>query len=320
MKKYLIVLCCNAVLIMGCTPQNQSDTKTKPLWEGETVVTVNGTAITEEALTLINSANRGATIPRDRLLDDLIKQELLYQEAERKNLKNNPEISKRVALVTQSILSQAAMQDFLKNSPITDEAIQAAYDKQVTSMGSSEYQASHILAKTEDDAKAVIKKLQDGGDFAELAKKHSIGPSAPKGGSLGWFGADQMVPPFSQAVIALENEKYSQEPVKTQFGWHVIYRESSRPKTPPPLESVKKKLQATLQKEKIEQYLAKLKTAAKIVMTEKPLSTEPAPQSSATGSTPSPVTAKPDQSAPDTDTDTATDESAGNQPAATDAK
>ena len=304
MKKYLFALCCSAVLIIGCTPQSQSDAAAKPLWEGEAVVTVNGTAITEETLALINSANPRANIPRDRLIDDLIKQELLYQEAERKNLKNNPEVSKRLAMVTQSILSQAAMQDFLKNSPITDEAIQAAYDKQFTAMGSSDYQASHILTKTEDDAKAVIKKLQDGGDFAELAKKHSIGPSAPKGGSLGWFGTDQMVPPFSQAVVALENGKYSQEPVKTQFGWHVIYRESSRPKVPPSLESVKNKLQGTLQKEKIEQYLEKLKTAAKIVMAEKPASTEAAPQASEASPAPSPATAESDQPSPDTNTAT----------------
>ncbi len=301
MKKHLIVFCCSAVVIMGCTPQNQSDATAKPLWEGETVVTVNGTAITEETLALINSANPRATIPRDQLIDDLIKQELLFQEAKRKNLKNNPDVSKRLTLITQSILSQAAMQDFLKNSPITDETIQAAYDKQFTAMGGSEYQASHILTKTEDDAKAVIKQLQDGGDFAELAKKHSIGPSAPKGGSLGWFGADQMVPPFSQAVVALENEKYSQEPVKTRFGWHVIYRESSRPKTPPPLESVKTKLQGTLQKAKIEQYLEKLQTAAQIVMAEKPTVTEAAPQPSA-ATNPSPATADSDQSAPPADT------------------
>jgi len=297
---------------MGCTPKDQSDAAAKPLWEGEAVVTVNGTAITEEALTLVKGANPRATIPRDRLIDNLIKQELLYQEAERKNLKNNPDVSKRLALVTQSILSQAAMQDFLKNSPVSDEEIQAAYDKQFTATGSSDYQASHILTKTEDEAKAVIKKLQGGGDFAELAKKHSIGPSASKGGSLGWFGADQMVPPFSQAVVALENGKYSQEPVKTQFGWHVIYRENSRPKALPPLASVKNKIKATLQKEKIERYLEKLKTAAKIVMAEKPASTGSAPQTSAA----SPATAKSDQSdqsAPDTDTAT---ESSVDQPAA----
>ena len=293
MNKLLVALSCCTVFLTGCNPQNQPDSA-KTVWEGETVVTVNGTPITEEVFTLITNANRGAPVPRDRLLDDLIKQELLYQEAVRKNLRDNPDVSKRLTLVTQSILSQAAMQDFLANSPITDADIQAAYDREITS-GGLEYKASHILTKSEDDAKAVIKKLDNGGNFSELAKQHSIGPSAPKGGDLGWFNAQQMVPPFSQAVVVLKDGAYSKEPVQTQFGWHVIYRENSRPVQPPPLESVKAKLKAKLQKEKIDQYLEKLKTAATIVMAEKPADNTSTPAAAgAVSPTPSESTQKPD--------------------------
>ena len=293
MKKTLIVLSCSVLFATGCQPTDQSSAEPEMVMGGETIVTVNGKPITEETLTMINSANRGAAIPRDRLLDDLIKQELLYQEAVRKNLKNNPDVAKRLMLVNKSILSQAAMQDFLQTSPITDEAVKVAYDQQVGGMAGLEYKASHILTKTEDDAKNVIKELEKGGNFAELAKKHSIGPSGPKGGDLGWFGADQMVPPFSEAVVALENGATSKNPVKTQFGWHVIYREDSRAKQPPPLESVKSKIQAGLQKQSIEKYLDSLKKAANIVMVETEKASEPAPVA-----TPDPITGKPEDTAP----------------------
>lgn len=275
-KKILIILGSSVFFIAGCQQPNETGAASPVAMGGETIVTVNGKPITEETLTLINSANRGAAIPRDRLLDDLIKQELLYQEAVRKNLKNNPDVAKRLLLVNKSILSQAAMQDFLDTSPVTDEAIKAAYDKQVGGMNALEYKASHILSKTEDEAKKIIQELEQGGDFAELAKKHSVGPSGPKGGDLGWFSADQMVPKFSQAVVALENGATTKEPVKTQFGWHIIYRQDSRSKQPPPLDTVKSKIQAGLQKESIEKYLDSLKNAATIVMVEKEKTSEPA--------------------------------------------
>ena len=276
-KKILMILGSSIFFMAGCQQPNQTATEPTVAMGGETIVTVNDKPITEETLTLINSANRGAAIPRDRLLDDLIKQELLYQEAVRKNLKNDPDVAKRLLLVNKSILSQAAMQDFLQTSPVTDEAVKAAYDKQLGGMSALEYKASHILSKTEDDAKKVIEELEQGGDFAELAKKNSVGPSGPKGGDLGWFSADQMVPPFSEAVVALENGATTKEPVKTQFGWHIIYRQDSRSKQPPPLDAVKSKIQAGLQKQSIEKYLDSLKNAATIVMVEKEKASEPAP-------------------------------------------
>ena len=124
--------------------------------------------------------------------------------------------------------------------------------------------ARHILVKTEPEAKEIIAELDKGADFATLAKDQSTGPSAAQGGDLGWFSANQMVAPFSEAVIALENGKYTSEPVKTQFGWHVIIREDSRDQTPPSFESVKEQMRPAVQREKIQQYIDGLRKTAKV--------------------------------------------------------
>ncbi len=233
---------------------------------GEVIARVNGEPITEETLTMLSEANRRANIPREKLIDDLIKHELLYQEAVRKNLESNAEVAQRLRLGHRSILSQAAMQDFILNTPISDAEIQKEYEQTFGGTGQEEFKARHILTKTEDEAKQVIQKLKVGGDFNALAKEHSTDPAGPSGGDLGWFSAQQMVAPFSAAVVAMKNGDYSQEPVQTQFGWHVILREESRAKTPPPLDSVKANIQAQLQRKAIENHLETLRTSAKIEM------------------------------------------------------
>ncbi|MCI0653762.1 MAG: peptidylprolyl isomerase [Methylococcaceae bacterium] len=232
--------------------------------EGEVVAMVNGQPITEQTLNMISEANRSANIPREKLIDDLIKHELLYQEAVRKNLETNEDVAQRIRFIQRSILSQAAMQDFIANTPISDAEIQKEYQQTFGSPGQEEFKARHILTETEEKAKEIIQKLKAGGKFEELAKEYSTGPVGPKGGDLGWFSAQQMVAPFSEAVVALKNGEYTQQPVHTQFGWHVILREDSRAKTPPPLDSMKANIQAQLQRKAIENHLESLRANAKI--------------------------------------------------------
>lgn len=251
--------------------------------EDEIVAKVNGQPITEQTLEMISEANRGANIPREKLIDDLIKHELLYQEAVRKNLESNQEVAQRINFIQRSILSQAAMQDFITNTPISDAEIQKEYEQTYGGSGQEEYKARHILTETEEKAKEIIGKLKAGGNFEKLAKEYSTGPVGPKGGDLGWFSAQQMVAPFSEAVMALKNGEYSKQPVHTQFGWHVILREDSRAKTPPPLDAMKANLQAQLQRKAIENHLESLKANAKIeIIPQKPA--ESAPPAPAPGS------------------------------------
>ncbi len=288
----LFLAACNQEVATPVKDAPQAEEST-PVTQGEIIATVNGAPITEETLTMITQANRGAKIPREKLIDDLIKHELLFQEAERKNLKNSEEIAKRLMFVKRSILSQAAMQDFIANTQISDAAIQQEYDKQVAGLGMVEYKARHILTKEEDRAKEAIKKLTDGGKFEDLAKEYSIGPTGSKGGDLGWFSPKQMVAPFSAAVALLKNGEFTQQPVKSQFGWHVILRENSREKTPPPIEKMKPNIQAGLRRQAIEAHLESLRASAEVVIVEKKPEPPVAPVTIPKATSPSPATEVP---------------------------
>ncbi|MGH8551021.1 MAG: peptidylprolyl isomerase [Methylococcales bacterium] len=274
------------LFLPGCNPSDSTqpagtnaESATVPA-DGEVVAKVNGQSITEQTLNMISEANRSANIPREKLIDDLIKHELLYQEAVRKNLETNKDVAQRIQFIQRSILSQAAMQDFIANTPISDAEIQKEYEQTFGGSGQEEYKARHILTETEEKAQEIIQKLKKGGNFEDLAKEYSTGPVGPKGGDLGWFSAQQMVAPFSEAVMALKNGEYSQQPVHTQFGWHVILREDSRAKTPPPLDSMKANIQAQMQRNAIENHLESLRANAKIeIIPQKPAEpvTSPAP-------------------------------------------
>jgi len=267
--KLLTLLILSTVLTVACKEEdlNASSTTAK-VTKNEAVAEVNGQYISKAAFDILKKEaqqrSKGQQIPADKLLDELIKMELLVQEATKEKLAKSPEIATRLAMVKRSILSQAAMQEYMKNNPVSDAELKAEYDKQIHAKGGTEFKARHILLKTEEDAKAVIAELDKGGDFIALAKSKSTGPSAAKGGDLGWFSPQRMVPPFSAAVVALENGKYTKTPVKTQFGWHVILREDSRDKTPPPFEAVKKQLRPYMQRQKLQNHLATLRSQAKV--------------------------------------------------------
>jgi peptidyl-prolyl cis-trans isomerase C len=148
---------------------------------------------------------------------------------------------------------------------ISDELIQEAYQVHLAdNPPAEELHARHILVETEEEAREVIALLDGGADFAELAKERSTGPSGPKGGDLGYFTADQMVPEFSQAAAALEPGSYTKEPAKTQFGWHVIKLEDRRTAAPPPLEEIEQQLREQVGRETLEIVLNDLRDGAEI--------------------------------------------------------
>lgn len=268
MKKIVLTTALtSALLLAGCKGENGT---TSPLTttDGESIATVNGTPISKAALDQlaeeVEERARGANVPRERLIEELVQRELLVQEAQKKQMEKTPEVMTRMNSAKRNILSQAIIEDYFKHNDVTDEELRQEYDRRIGAMQQIEYKARHILTKTEEEAKSVIEKLQSGGDFAELAKKHSIDPASAKGGDLGWFATQQMVQPFSDAVIALKNGEYSKQPVQTQFGWHVILREESREQAPPPFDDVKAQLEPLLQREKLQNYLAELRKQAKV--------------------------------------------------------
>ncbi len=280
--KLIPLILAGATLLPGCFEEKAKEpaAPAAPVVSKEdAVASVNGVYISKKTLETLEKEiaerSQGQSFPKEQLLEELIQRELLIQQALQKQLDKTPEVIERMATVRNSLLSQAALQDYLKANPVSDEEIKAEYDSKMGNLG-SEYKARHILVKTEDEAKKLIAELEKGGDFQALAKKHSIDPMGAEGGDLGWFTADRMVPPFSEAVVALENGKFSKQPVQTQFGWHVILREDSRALTPPPLEAVKEQIRPMLQRQKAQTMIENLRKNAKIEMLLPPEPAKPA--------------------------------------------
>ena len=159
---------------------------------------------------------------------------------------------------------QANVGKIASDMKITDEQLKKEYDAKIATANVTEYKASHILLKSQKDAEAVIKELDGGAVFSDVAKAKSTGPTGPDGGDLGWFKASQMVPPFAQALTQLQKGTYTKTPVQTQFGWHVILLEDTRKATPPKFEDVKPQLANMMRGQQINNYIEKLRKNAKV--------------------------------------------------------
>lgn len=276
MKKAFIPLLVvsSAFLATGCEQQpagtNPAATPAAPVVsKDDAIAVVNGQFISKATLANLEKEiairSQGQDIPKEKLVEELVQRELLIQDAIQKQLDKSPEVLANIEDAKKSILTQADVQNFMKTNPVTDEEIKAEYDSKVAGNNAVEYKARHILVKTEEEAKKIIAELDKGGDFAKIANKQSLdAKESQSGGDLGWFVASQMVEPFSKAVVALEKGKYTTTPVQTQFGWHVILREDSRPQTPPPLESVKDQISPMLQRKKLQTMLESLRKQAKV--------------------------------------------------------
>ncbi|MBS0563962.1 MAG: peptidylprolyl isomerase [Proteobacteria bacterium] len=231
------------------------------------VATVNGANITLGNMIAARQAlpAQYQSLPDDvlfkGLLDQLIQQTAMAQVAEKTKVKGDD-----LAIENQknSYFTQALL-DGVAKAAVTDEALKKAYDeKYAKAAPSKEYDASHILVKTEDEAKAIRAELDKGGDFAAIAKEKSLDTgSAANGGELGWFGPGMMVKPFEDAVVKMEKGKLS-DPVKTDFGWHIIKLNDERTAAAPKLEDVKEELAGDLRQKAVEAKVKELTDAAKV--------------------------------------------------------
>lgn len=201
---------------------------------------------------------------RQLVINELVNRELLYQDAMKKKLDKDPEVAFALEQIRMNTMIQANVAKIAEGLKITDEVLKKEYDEKIAKADISEYKARHILLKTEDEAKAVIKELDKGAVFSDVAKAKSTGPTGPEGGDLGWFKAGQMVPPFAQALKQMKKGTYSKTPVQTQFGWHVILLEDTRKATPPKFEDVKPQLANMMRGQQINSYIQNLRTKAKV--------------------------------------------------------
>jgi peptidyl-prolyl cis-trans isomerase C len=198
------------------------------------------------------------------LLERVIDIKLFAQEGKKMKLDEEPSVRAAIDFVIEKVLMQAFLSKYVQEN-IKEENIKASYNNFIADETSrEEIKASHILMDTESEAIDVINMLNDGDDFAELAKNKSTGPSGPSGGDLGWFKRGQMVPPFEKAAFSLNKNEISQRPVQTQFGWHVIKIFDKRIPEAPSYENMKSKLIQDLERKIVSKKIQDLRNDALI--------------------------------------------------------
>jgi peptidyl-prolyl cis-trans isomerase C len=236
---------------------------------------VNGAEIRQSDVALAEEelgpslAQMDPSTKKDNVLSFLIDMKIVSKAAEDKKVENNEDFKKRLAFTRNRLLMDSLLASEGK-SATTDDAMKKVYEdasKQIT--GEQEVHARHILVENEDEAKTIAEELKKGADFAELAKKKSKDPGASDGGDLGFFTKDQMVPEFSTVAFALEPGKIS-DPVKSQFGWHIIKVEEKRNRKAPEFEQVKAQIETYVARKAQAEYVAKLRETAKVERMDKP--------------------------------------------------
>ena len=257
-----------AMLLLSALPGRAQDAN-------PVLAKVNGAEIRQSDLALAEEelgpslAQMDPSTKRENVLAFLIDMKIVAKAAEDKKVENNEDFKKRLAFTRNRLLMDSLLATEGK-AATTDDAMKKVYEeasKQIT--GEQEVHARHILVESEDDAKAVAAELKKGADFAELAKKKSKDPGASDGGDLGFFTKEQMVPEFSAVAFTLEPGKIS-DPVKSQFGWHLIKVEEKRSRQAPAFEQVKAQIETYVTRKAQADYVAKLREAAKVERMDKP--------------------------------------------------
>jgi peptidyl-prolyl cis-trans isomerase C len=234
------------------------------------VARVNGTEIRQSDLTIAEEevgsqqvAQMSPEQKRDYLVAFVSDMLLVAKAAEASKLADTPDFKRKVAFARNKLLMEQYLQGEAKKA-VTDAAMRKVYDEAVGQMNKEpEVRARHILVETEDEAKAVLAELKKGADFAELAKTKSKDPGSADGGDLGYFTKDQMVPEFSEVAFKLEKGTLS-DPVKSQFGWHIIKVEDKRERQPPEFDKVKDQLEQYVVRRQQVEMITKLRQEAKI--------------------------------------------------------
>jgi len=269
LKTGVLILSAISMLALNGCDVAKSSAPAKP----GIAATVNGTAINDSRVDLMVKQSAAQGQPdspelRAKIIEHLAMQMIVAKEATKKGLEKTPEVAEQLELARQSILAGAFVQDYLKKNPVSDQMLTAEYDKIKGMVSATEYKARHILVKDEAEAKDIIARLNKNPKaFDALAKEKSIDPgSKVNGGDLGWFDPQAMVPEFGAAVAKLEKGKFTEEPVKSSFGYHVILLEDSRAKQFPPLEEVKPMLEQQVQQQNLKALLDDLKSKAKITL------------------------------------------------------
>ena len=247
---------------------------------GKVVASVNGQNIMEsdyDSYLHIRQQQMGPMADKDKekkiVLDEMIDKALLAQYALKNKLDQEPEAAALLKRVREEILVQAVKRKLLKDNPITEDDVKKRFEQEVENTNKTEYKVRHILVKDESEAKDIIAQLQKGANFSKLAEEKSIDTqSGKKGGEIGWINQGMVVPNFFDAVMKMKKGAISTEPVKTDFGWHIIKLEDTRPLKIPTFEQFMSNQQSRaniyrkMQDERITDLVKELKDKAKITV------------------------------------------------------
>lgn len=259
---------CLAMVLLASLPVRAEDAN-------PVLAKVNGSEIRQSDVALAEEelgpslAQMDPASKKENVLAFLIDMKIVAKAAEAKKIEDRDDFKARLAFTRNRLLMDNLLSVEGK-AATTDEAMKKVYEdasKQIA--GEQEVHARHILVETEDEAKAIEDELKKGADFAELAKKKSKDPGASDGGDLGFFTKDQMVPEFSKVAFSLEPGKIS-DPVKSQFGWHIIKVEEKRNRKPPDFEQVKAQIETYVTRKAQADYVAKLRETAKVERMDQP--------------------------------------------------
>jgi peptidyl-prolyl cis-trans isomerase C len=256
------------------------------------LATVNGTPITENFLdTYVKAASQGkasaSTLTpeqKSQVVDQLIRVELVAQQAEKDGVDKLPDTANELQVTRLDILQRGEAEHMFKDKPPSDADLHAEYDKQIASLPQTEYHAHHILVATQAFAQRVIDRLGKGEKFDDIAKKESMDSSKDSGGDLGWFTPDRMEKPFAEAVVSLKPGDYTHTPVQTRYGWHVIELVEVRPLQPPAFDQVKQRVAQIVDAKRFKAFQDDLLAKAKVDRkTPAPAATTPPPPANKAG-------------------------------------
>lgn len=258
--KSLALLLLPAVLLIAC---GGDESVVAQVSTADAVATVNGKPITQGQLDVYARRRSGQGSMED-MINDLISIELLAQAAERDGTHLDAAVTAELVAHRAATLAQAVVRARLDANPISDEQVEAEFERFTSEDLGEELNARHILVQDEALARQLIAQLDEGADFADLAREHSQDGSAESGGDLGWFDQAMMVEPFGATAAALAIGAYTTEPVQTRFGWHVIKLDDRRRADAPPLEEIRDEIVGFLQAQMIEAWVNELRGEAVI--------------------------------------------------------
>ncbi|MDX1344707.1 MAG: peptidylprolyl isomerase [Sedimenticolaceae bacterium] len=266
MKKLMTLLL--LLLSVGTQAEDQQSDELNKV-----IMTINDEPVTISDM--VAYANLRSDIPlsedpvaaQNQILNEMLTTIMLSQEAGKQGLADDAQTARNLKLNRMIVLRDALIERMMNNQSITEEEIRKAYNENYSAEPEVRYLVRHILLEDAAKAEEIIRELDKGADFEELAKEHSTGPTGPEGGSLGWISPEVVVAPFAEAMQKLEKEAYTGKPVQTQFGWHVILLEDIQEvesMEPPPFDTVQPILEQQLRASKVQTEIQKLRDSVKI--------------------------------------------------------